>query len=42
MFPRKDGILLGGTWQRGNWDLAPDLQAQQRVLEGHRALFAHF
>ena len=24
MFPRSDGILLGGTHEEGNWSLAPD------------------
>jgi glycine/D-amino acid oxidase-like deaminating enzyme len=40
MFPRRDGILLGGTWDRGNWDLAPDLEAQKRIVARHRELFA--
>lgn len=40
MFPRKDGILLGGTFDRGNWGLAPDLEAQKQILAGHRELFA--
>jgi glycine/D-amino acid oxidase-like deaminating enzyme len=39
MFPRRDGILLGGTFERGNWTLEPDLAAEQRVLEGHRLFF---
>ena len=40
MFPRTDGIVLGGTYDRGRWDLAPDDTDRQRVLEGHRAIFA--
>jgi D-amino-acid oxidase len=40
MFPRRDGILLGGTWDRGNFDLAPDLDAQKRILARHKELFA--
>ena len=39
MFPRKDGILLGGTHVRGDWSLEPDLAAKSRVLAGHAALF---
>jgi glycine/D-amino acid oxidase-like deaminating enzyme len=39
MFPRSDGILLGGTFERGNWTLEPDLEAEKRVLEGHRRFF---
>jgi D-amino-acid oxidase len=40
MFPRRDGILLGGTWDRGNWDLEPDMEAQERIVARHRELFA--
>ena len=39
MFPRKDGILLGGTFERGQWSLEPNLDAQKRVMEGHQRLF---
>ena len=40
MFPRSDGILLGGTFERDVWTLEPDLEAEQRILEGQRAIFA--
>ena len=40
MFSRKDGVLLGGTHQEGEWSLEPDLVAKQRVLDGHAKLFA--
>jgi D-amino-acid oxidase len=40
MFPRSDGILLGGTFERGNWSLDPDPETEKRVLEGHRQFFA--
>jgi len=40
MFPRSDGILLGGTFERGNWTLEPDPEAEKRVIEGHRQFFA--
>ncbi|HXH07717.1 MAG TPA: FAD-dependent oxidoreductase [Vicinamibacterales bacterium] len=40
MFPRRDGILLGGTFERGDWSLEPDPAAERRILEGHRAFFA--
>lgn len=40
MFPRSDGILLGGTFERGNWSLDPDPAAIERVLDGHRRFFA--
>jgi glycine/D-amino acid oxidase-like deaminating enzyme len=39
MFPRSDGILLGGTFERGNWTLEPDPEAERRVIEGHRQFF---
>lgn len=39
MFPRSDGILLGGTHERGVWSLEPNLEARQRVLEAHRTFF---
>jgi D-amino-acid oxidase len=39
MFPRRDGILLGGTNVRGDWSLDPDLAAKDRILAGHAKLF---
>src|SRR4051794_21866375 len=41
MFHRQDGVLLGGTEQRGEWSLAPDLAAEARILTDQRALYAH-
>ena len=38
MFPRVDGILLGGTHERGVETLEPDLEAEQRILAGQRAI----
>ncbi|HEY2475302.1 MAG TPA: FAD-dependent oxidoreductase, partial [Candidatus Cybelea sp.] len=40
MFPRNDGVLLGGTFEHGNWSTAPDLATQARILAGHEAIFA--
>ncbi len=40
MYPRRNGILLGGTTERGEWDLAVNQEAEARILEGHRAFFA--
>lgn len=40
MFPRSDGIVLGGTFERGNWSGSVDLATQSRILAGHQALFA--
>lgn len=39
MMPRKDGILLGGTHERGEWTLAPDDEARKRMVAGHEKLF---
>ncbi len=39
MFPRDDGIVLGGTFQHGNASLAPDLATQRRILAEHAALY---
>ncbi len=40
MFPRRDGILLGGSFERNNWDLAPDPAVTEAILARHQALFA--
>ena len=42
MIPRRDGILLGGTFERGNWSLEPDPGEKRRILEGHRRIFSQF
>lgn len=39
MFPRRDGILLGGTHERGVWDLAPDRAAESRIVAAHKEMF---
>jgi glycine/D-amino acid oxidase-like deaminating enzyme len=41
MMPRQDGIILGGTFERGVGTLEPDPAHTQRILQGHRALFEH-
>lgn len=40
MFPRHDGILLGGTHDRGEWNLAPDPAATARIVSENHALFS--
>lgn len=35
MFPRQDGIILGGTWGRERWSLEPDLEQTTGILEAH-------
>jgi glycine/D-amino acid oxidase-like deaminating enzyme len=42
MFPRGDGILLGGTIERGEWDAAPQPEDIARILRSHQRLFAGF
>ena len=39
MFPRKDGILLGGTWEPGIWTLEPNQEAMQRYMNRHMEFF---
>jgi D-amino-acid oxidase len=39
MFPRRDGILLGGTHERDNWTLEPNAEAARHVLDGHARFF---
>jgi D-amino-acid oxidase len=40
MFPRSDGILLGGTRDRGDWSLTADPAVTARMIENHRRIFA--
>jgi D-amino-acid oxidase len=42
MFPRSDGILLGGTHEQGEWSLEPNLEAKERILSRHREFFESF
>jgi glycine/D-amino acid oxidase-like deaminating enzyme len=39
MFPRHDGILLGGSFDRGVWNLEPDAAITERILRGNAELF---
>jgi D-amino-acid oxidase len=39
MFPRRDGILLGGTFERGEWSLEVNEAERRRVVEGHTEFF---
>ena len=40
MFPRRDGVLLGGSHQRGDWSLVPDPGEAARILRSQREFFA--
>ena len=35
MFPRRDGIILGGTWDHDDWSLAPRPDQATQILEAH-------
>jgi hypothetical protein len=39
MFPQRDGVLLGGSWERGveNTDIDPAIS--ERILQENQALF---
>jgi hypothetical protein len=37
---RNDGIILGGTSQRGVWTLEPDEDERKRVVESHIKVFS--
>jgi D-amino-acid oxidase len=39
MFPRRDGIVLGGTHDRDEWRLEADPAVTDRILANHRAIF---
>ncbi len=39
MFPRSDGVVLGGTFQHGDADLAPDDATVRRVVADHASFF---
>ncbi|HET9355147.1 MAG TPA: FAD-dependent oxidoreductase [Sphingomicrobium sp.] len=39
MFPRNDGILLGGTFERGEWDPTPQPDSIARIIARHQRLF---
>ena len=35
MFPRSDGVILGGTWDHDDWSLAPNPDQATNILETH-------
>lgn len=35
MFPRRDGIILGGTWDHDDWNLSPNPDQASWILETH-------
>lgn len=40
MFPRTDGIILGGTFDRNVWETEPQPDITARILANHKQLFA--
>jgi len=40
MFPRSDGIVLGGTFEHGATSLVPDEATVARIVGAHRAFFS--
>jgi len=42
MFPRADGILLGGTFEYDEWSTTPEPATIARILASHQRLFASF
>jgi glycine/D-amino acid oxidase-like deaminating enzyme len=40
MFPRPDGIILGGTFELDQWDATPQPATIARIVENHRRFFA--
>jgi glycine/D-amino acid oxidase-like deaminating enzyme len=39
MFPRSDGIVLGGTHDRGDWSRTIDPAVTDRIVQNHQAVF---
>ena len=39
MFPRSDGLVLGGSHERGVWDPEPTDPVIRNILRGHEAVF---
>jgi D-amino-acid oxidase len=35
MFPRRDGIILGGTWDHDDWSLVPNPEQTNQILATH-------
>ncbi|MBC7985249.1 MAG: FAD-dependent oxidoreductase [Sphingomonadaceae bacterium] len=42
MFPRADGVVLGGTFERDEWDATPQPEDISRIVASHRRLFQGF
>ena len=42
MFPRPDGIILGGTFEIDEWDTTPEPKRIQRIIASHKRFFSGF
>ena len=42
MFPRPDGVILGGTFERDVWDPKPDPSDIARIVRSHQRFFEGF
>jgi glycine/D-amino acid oxidase-like deaminating enzyme len=42
MFPRRDGIILGGTWDHDDWSLAPNADQTTQIFEAHTEIMKGF
>jgi glycine/D-amino acid oxidase-like deaminating enzyme len=42
MFPRADGIVLGGTFELDEWSTEPEPETIARIVRSHRRLFSAF
>jgi glycine/D-amino acid oxidase-like deaminating enzyme len=40
MFPRPDGIILGGTFEVDEWDTTPEPATIQRIISSHKRFFS--
>jgi hypothetical protein len=40
MFPRPDGIILGGTFELDQWDTTPVPATIQRIIADHKSFNA--
>lgn len=40
MQPRRDGIVLGGTSERGEWSTEPNQEALRLVVSAHMAVYS--
>ena len=42
MFPRPDGIVLGGTFEHDEWEATPEPETIARILASHQAVSGGF